>query len=163
MSKQNAKPHRGEDPKSQESVEKRKPRLRSQCRRHEIILAGFLTLLIVQLRYTIRKMTLARTEDFPDKDTQLSTWCKALAHPARIAILRTLAKRKECMCGELVFDLPLAQSTVSQHLKALKEAGLVKGEIDGPRSRYCINDRNFKKLIAYFGSFSDSISASENC
>jgi ArsR family transcriptional regulator len=108
-------------------------------------------------------MAVARTEDFPDKDIQLAAWCKALAHPARIAILRTLAKRKECICGELVLDLPLAQSTVSQHLKALKEAGLVKGEIDGPRSRYCIDDKNFKKLIGYFGSFSDAVAASEKC
>lgn len=108
-------------------------------------------------------MSLARTEEFPEKDTQLAIWCKALAHPARIAILRTLAKRKECMCGELVLDLPLAQSTVSQHLRALKEAGLVKGEIDGPRSRYCIDERNFKKLVGYFGTFSDAIAASESC
>lgn len=109
------------------------------------------------------KMALARTEEFPDKDIQLSAWCKALAHPARIAILRTLSKRKECICGELVLDLPLAQSTVSQHLKALKEAGLVKGEIDGPRSRYCIDEKNFKKLIGYFGSFSEAVSAAERC
>lgn len=98
-------------------------------------------------------MAIARKEEFPEKDLQLSEWCKALAHPARIAILRTLANRGECICGDLVIDLPLAQSTVSQHLKALKEVGLVQGEFDGPRSRYCVNQKNFKKFIKMIGDF----------
>ena len=105
-----------------------------------------------------QSMALARTEDFPDKDTRLSEWCKALAHPARIAILRTLASRGECICGDLVIDLPLAQSTVSQHLKALKDAGLVKGEIDGPRSRYCVNQKNFEKFMLAMGEFGAKLS-----
>jgi DNA-binding transcriptional ArsR family regulator len=71
--------------------------------------------------------------------------------------LKTLAARKECICGELVLDLPLAQSTVSQHLKALKEAGLIQGEIDGPRSKYCINKKNFVKLMKLFNSFGDAV------
>lgn len=99
-------------------------------------------------------MALSRKEDFPDRDIQLSDWCKALAHPARIAILRSLAARKECICGDLVVDLPLAQSTVSQHLKALKEAGLIQGEVDGPRSKYCIHKKNFEKFSKMFGDFS---------
>lgn len=103
-------------------------------------------------------MALARTEDFPDKDLQFSDWCKALGHPARVAILRTLASRGECICGDLVTDLPLAQSTVSQHLKALKEAGLVKGEIDGPRSRYCVNRKNFDKFMKMMGEFGFKLS-----
>lgn len=98
-------------------------------------------------------MALSRKEDFPDRDIQLSDWCKALAHPARIAILRSLASRKECICGDLVVDLPLAQSTVSQHLKALKEAGLIQGEVDGPRSKYCIHKKNFEKFSKMFGDF----------
>lgn len=98
-------------------------------------------------------MALARKEDFPDKDLILADWCRALAHPARIAILRTLASRGECICGELVLDLPLAQSTVSQHLKALKEAGLIQGEIDGPRSKYCVNRKNFERFVKAFGDF----------
>lgn len=92
-------------------------------------------------------MARARKEKFSHSDIQLSDWCKALAHPARIAILRTLAARKECICGDLVLDLPLAQSTVSQHLKALKAASLIQGEVDGPRSRYCINRKNFEKFL----------------
>lgn len=90
-------------------------------------------------------MALARTEEFQKKEIDLAEYAKALAHPARVAILMTLAKKKECICGDLVIDLPLAQSTVSQHLKALKEIGIVQGEVDGPRSRYCINWKVFGK------------------
>ncbi len=75
----------------------------------------------------------------------------ALAHPARVRIVRLLLSRTSCMCGEIVEEMPLAQSTVSQHLKILKETGLVQGEIDGPRVCYCINKEaltKLKKLIA---------------
>lgn len=77
------------------------------------------------------------------------TW--ALAHPARVRIVRLLLSRKSCICGEIVEEMPLAQSTVSQHLKILKESGLVQGEIDGPRVCYCIHKEamtKLKKLIA---------------
>lgn len=75
----------------------------------------------------------------------------ALAHPARVRIVRLLLNRTSCMCGEIVEEMPLAQSTVSQHLKILKETGLVQGEVDGPRVCYCINKSamaKLKKLIA---------------
>lgn len=77
--------------------------------------------------------------------------CWAIAHPARVRIVRLLLKRTSCMCGEIVEEMPLAQSTVSQHLKILKESGLVQGEIDGPRVCYCINETamaKLKKLVA---------------
>ncbi|MEM1181509.1 MAG: metalloregulator ArsR/SmtB family transcription factor [Acidobacteriota bacterium] len=74
----------------------------------------------------------------PEADAALSRLCKALAHPARVQILRLLAARSACLCGEVVEVLDLAQSTVSQHLKILKEAGLVRGEIQGPRTCYCL-------------------------
>lgn len=102
-------------------------------------------------------MALARKEDFPDKDLIIAEWCKAIAHPARIAILRTLASRGQCICGDLVLDLPLAQSTVSQHLKALKEAKLIKGEIDGPRSKYCIDKKNFAKFMKMMTNFGNKL------
>lgn len=102
-------------------------------------------------------MALSRKEEFPERDIQLSEWCKALAHPARIAILRTLAAKKECICGDIVIDLPLAQSTVSQHLKALKEAGLIQGEVDGPRSKYCVHRKNFEKFIKSFSEYGDRL------
>lgn len=111
-------------------------------------------------------MALSRKEDFPEKDLQLAEWCKALSHPARIAILRNLANRGECICGDLVLDLPLAQSTVSQHLKALKLAGLVQGEVDGPRSRYCVHRKNFERFMKAFDVFGSRLSEnleSENC
>ncbi len=75
----------------------------------------------------------------------------ALAHPARVRIVRLLLSRSACMCGEIVEEMPLAQSTVSQHLKILKETGLVQGEIDGPRVCYCVNKAamaKLKKLVA---------------
>lgn len=104
-------------------------------------------------------MALARTDGFPDKDVQLAEWCKALTHPARIVILRTLASRGECICGELVVDLPLSQASVSQHLKALKEVGLIKGEIEGPRSKYCVNKTNFERLVTALRKFAANIIA----
>jgi ArsR family transcriptional regulator len=83
-------------------------------------------------------------------DVELATLAKALAHPARVAILRTLLQRGECVCGTIVNTLPLAQATVSQHLKTMKEAGLVQGEVDGPRVCYCASPpavRRLKELI----------------
>jgi ArsR family transcriptional regulator len=76
--------------------------------------------------------------EVPDDDT-LAAMAKAVGHPARIAILRLLAHRETCATGDVVAELPLAQSTVSEHLRILREAGLVQGEIEGPRTRYCIN------------------------
>jgi ArsR family transcriptional regulator, arsenate/arsenite/antimonite-responsive transcriptional repressor len=79
-------------------------------------------------------------------DAELARMTKALGHPARVAIMRLLIARGECVCGAIVDELPLAQATVSQHLKVLKEAGLVQGEIDGPRVCYCVNPENLKRL-----------------
>ncbi len=81
-----------------------------------------------------------------DADEQLARYAKALGHPARVKILRMLARQRECICGEMVAELPLAQSTVSQHLKILKLAGLIQGEIDGARVRYCITPKALRRL-----------------
>ena len=91
-------------------------------------------------------MAIHKKEAFTQKEQDLAKFAKALAHPARIAILKVLAQRTECICGEIVEILPLAQSTVSQHLKELKNAGLISGTVDGPRSCYCINWRAFEKF-----------------
>jgi len=92
------------------------------------------------------------------KEQDLANFAKAIAHPARIAILKVLAQKTVCICGEIVEVLPLAQSTVSQHLKALQEAGLIEGTIDGPRSCYCINWKMFSKFCDQFtNSFSKLI------
>lgn len=81
-----------------------------------------------------------------DADRELAALAKAIGHPARIQILRLLASREACVCGDIVGELPLAQSTVSQHLKVLKEAGLIRGEVDGPRVCYCIEPRALRRL-----------------
>lgn len=88
-------------------------------------------------------MTKSKSEEFSVKDNAIATYAKALSHPARIAILRLLLNKQSCICGDIVLELPLSQSTVSQHLKELREAGLIKGEIDGPRVCYCIDIQNW--------------------
>jgi len=85
-------------------------------------------------------------------DEELAALAKALGHPARVQIMRLLVRRDACICGDIVDELPLAQSTVSQHLKVLKEAGLVKGEIAGPRVCYCVEPRALRRLKALVGS-----------
>jgi ArsR family transcriptional regulator len=95
-------------------------------------------------------MAIHKKESFTQKEQELAEFAKALAHPARIAILKVLAEHNECICGKIVAVLPLAQSTVSQHLKELKNAGLINGTVDGPRSCYCINWKAFEKFNQQF-------------
>ena len=102
-------------------------------------------------------MAFNKKEEFGTKEQSLAAFAKALSHPARIAILGVLAKRNECVCGELVDVLPLAQSTVSQHLKELKQAGLITGETDGPRSCYCVNWKSFEKFNSDFNSLFEKL------
>lgn len=90
-------------------------------------------------------MGATKTEGFSKTQIELATLTKALGHPARIAILQFLAKRKSCVCGDIVEELPLSQSTVSQHLKELKQAGLIKGDIEGPSVCYCIDEKAWTK------------------
>ncbi|MFD2247938.1 ArsR/SmtB family transcription factor [Pontibacter ruber] len=89
-------------------------------------------------------MGLSKTEEFVQADITLAKYAKALGHPARIAILRILLERNTCICGDIVEELPLSQSTVSQHLKELKDAGLIKGDIEGKKVCYCINENNWR-------------------
>ncbi|MBN8578349.1 MAG: winged helix-turn-helix transcriptional regulator [Cytophagales bacterium] len=86
-------------------------------------------------------MGLSKTEKFTRSQNEIAALAKALAHPARVAILQFLAQKKSCMCGDIVNELPLSQSTVSQHLNELKKAGLIKGEIEGPAVCYCIDPK----------------------
>jgi ArsR family transcriptional regulator, arsenate/arsenite/antimonite-responsive transcriptional repressor len=87
-----------------------------------------------------------------EADEELALLAKALGHPARVQIVRLLVRREACICGDIVDELPLAQSTVSQHLKVLKEARLIRGEIDGPRVCYCVEPRTMRRLKALVGS-----------
>jgi len=107
-------------------------------------------------------MAIHKKEAFTQKEQDLAEFAKALAHPARIAILKVLAQRTECICGEIVEILPLAQSTVSQHLKELKNAGLIKGTVDGPRSCYCINWKAFEKFNKEFSWLFNNLKAKDS-
>ena len=93
-----------------------------------------------------------RPVEGPDADQELAALAKALGHPARVQIMRLLVRREACICGDIVDEIPLAQSTVSQHLKVLKEAGLIRGDIDGPRVCYCVEPRVLRRLKALVGS-----------
>ena len=95
-----------------------------------------------------KKAAIAATPDAPPDDDTLAAMAKAIAHPVRIAILRLLDHRETCMTGDVVAELPLAQSTVSEHLRILREAGLIQGEIEGPRTRYCVNPEGLAALRA---------------
>jgi len=85
-------------------------------------------------------------------DEELAALTRAVGHPARVQILRLLVRREACICGDIVDELPLAQSTVSQHLKVLKEAGLIRGDIDGPRVCYCVEPHVLRRLKALVAS-----------
>lgn len=102
-------------------------------------------------------MAQPKSNFFKEKEVELARQLRALAHPARLAILKTLSKRNECICGEIVEVLPLAQATVSQHLKELKSVGLIKGKVDGAKSCYCVNWKALERLDALFGEFTTEL------
>lgn len=110
-------------------------------------------------------MAAPKTEAFTQQEQHLASFAKVIAHPARIAILKVLADRNACICGEIVEVLPLAQSTVSQHLKELKNAGLINGSIDGPRSCYCINWDAFNQFVETFSQLFQNLKdqQTQNC
>jgi ArsR family transcriptional regulator len=98
-------------------------------------------------------MGLSKKESFTAKQNRIADLAKALAHPARVAILEFLASKDACICGDIVEELPLSQATVSQHLAELKRVGLIKGEIEGPRVCYCIEKKAWdeaKQLLSQF-------------
>ncbi|MFT3980433.1 MAG: metalloregulator ArsR/SmtB family transcription factor [Ferruginibacter sp.] len=99
-------------------------------------------------------MGATKTDHFTDKQNELAILAKALGHPARVAIIDYLLKVDACICGDIVNELPLAQPTVSQHLKELKNAGLIKGEIEGNAICYCIDEKVFSKLQSFFTNIS---------
>jgi ArsR family transcriptional regulator, arsenate/arsenite/antimonite-responsive transcriptional repressor len=94
-------------------------------------------------------MGVSKTENFSKRQNDIAVLMKALAHPARIAIVEYLLKTNSCVCGDIVDKLPLAQATVSQHLKELKGAGIIRGEITGSSVCYCINDATWKRLKGF--------------
>lgn len=97
-------------------------------------------------------MGATKTDHFTKKQNAIATLTKALGHPARVAILEYLLKVNSCICSDIVNEMPLAQATVSQHLKELKNAGLIKGDIEGNSVCYCIDEKAIQKLQAYFST-----------
>lgn len=107
-------------------------------------------------------MGATKTEHYTDQQNQIATITKALGHPARIAIIEYLLKVNACICNDIVDELPLAQSTVSQHLKELKNAGLIKGNIEGNAICYCIDETTFEILKNYFTKITTTVTK-QNC
>ena len=108
-------------------------------------------------------MGLTKTEGFTKAQVDLAATAKALGHPARVAILQFLATRKACVCGDIVDELPLSQSTVSQHLKELKNVGLIKGDIEGPSVCYCIDEKAWNKAQKNLGELFKSFTKADCC
>lgn len=102
-------------------------------------------------------MALNKKDEFNKKERDLSELADSLSHPARLSILKTVASKSSCICGEIVNVIPLAQATVSQHLKALKNAGLIHGEVDGLKTCYCLDWENFASMKKAFIEFFESI------
>lgn len=107
-------------------------------------------------------MGATKTDHFTEEQNELSVLAKALGHPARIAIIEYLIKVDTCICGDIVKELPLAQPTVSQHLKELKNAGLIKGSIEGTAICYCINEAGFEKIKGFFQHVITSVDCKKN-
>ncbi|WP_405607379.1 ArsR/SmtB family transcription factor [Polaribacter sp. Asnod1-A03] len=109
-------------------------------------------------------MGLAKTEIFTDQQNKIALFAKVFGHPARVAILQQLFKINTCYCGDLVNEIGLAQPTISQHLKELKNLGLVKGSVEGTSVCYCIDAKNWTAMKAVMAEFLDQdITTSDNC
>ena len=107
-------------------------------------------------------MGITKSEQFTDSQNELSALAKAIGHPARIAIIEYLLKINSCVCGDIVDVLPLAQATVSQHLKELKNGGLIKGSIEGTSVCYCIDEVGFTKIKSFFDHITSIIDSRKN-
>ncbi len=108
-------------------------------------------------------MGLAKIEEFTVRENKIAAYAKALAHPARVAIVELLLKQQSCICGDIVNELPLSQSTVSQHLKELKNAGLIKGDMEGVTTCYCIDDKEWLQAKRYLGTLLNTSVAEKKC
>lgn len=106
-------------------------------------------------------MAITKAELFDASQKRLAEMAKALSHPARIAILNILMQSQKCICGDITDKLPLAQSTVSQHLKVLKTTGIIKGEIDGSSTCYCLNEEGIRELYGLINPFIKTLTDSK--
>lgn len=107
-------------------------------------------------------MGATKTDLFTEEQNEIASLLKAIAHPARIAILEYLIKVDTCICGDIVNELPLAQPTISQHLKELKNAGLIKGSIEGTAICYCVDKTSVARIQSYFSGISIQLESKEN-
>lgn len=108
-------------------------------------------------------MGASKTDLFTRQQNELATMAKAIAHPARIAILQYLVKKNACVCGQIVEEIGLAQATISQHLKELKTAGIIQGNIEGTSVCYCIDTKVWKQYKVLFDSFFKDMQLSNKC
>ena len=116
------------------------------------------------MQYNNKTMGASKTDYFTEKQNQLAAIAKALGHPARVAIIEYLLSVDSCICGDIVNVLPLAQPTVSQHLKELKNAGIIKGNIEGNAICYCINEETLSILQAFFSHINNHLqNKKSNC
>jgi ArsR family transcriptional regulator len=107
-------------------------------------------------------MGISKTAHFNEQQNSLANIAKALGHPARLAIIEYLLQQKECVCGDIVSELPLAQATVSQHLKELKSAGIIKGNIEGNSICYCLNEETIAEFISFLTNITTALSNQRN-
>lgn len=108
-------------------------------------------------------MGITKTDDYTKKQIEMANTLKALAHPARIAIIDYLQKVNSCICGDIVNELPLAQPTISQHLKELKNANIIQGTIEGKSICYCLNLKTMNKIESYINQITQKLITKNNC
>ena len=108
-------------------------------------------------------MGITKSEHFTDHQNELANVFKALGHPARVAIVEYLIQHKQCICGDIVNELPLSQATISQHLRELKQVGIIQGNIEGNSICYCLNPQVFQQIKQFIGIVIESVMKNKCC
>jgi DNA-binding transcriptional ArsR family regulator len=108
-------------------------------------------------------MGITKSEHFTDHQNEIANLLKALGHPARVAIVEYLIQHKQCICGDIVNELPLSQATISQHLRELKQVGLIQGNIEGNSICYCLNPNVFQQITQFMGIVIESVTKNKCC
>jgi DNA-binding transcriptional ArsR family regulator len=108
-------------------------------------------------------MGITKSEHFTDNQNELANLLKALGHPARVAIVEYLIQHKQCICGDIVSELPLSQATISQHLRELKQVGIIQGNIEGNSICYCLNPQVFQQITQFMGIAIESVTKNKCC
>lgn len=108
-------------------------------------------------------MGITKSEHFTDRQNELANVLKALGHPARVAIVEYLIQHKQCICGDIVNELPLSQATISQHLRELKQVGIIQGNIEGNSICYCLNPQVFEQITQFMGVAIESVTKNKCC